>query len=84
MARTKRRIECVAWRDSWNESAGWHTLDDLRKDADALPLQTTVGFVVTETSRTLVVASSLSQGRTLAAAVVAIPKSAIRKRRRLR
>lgn len=81
---TRRRLERVDWLDSWSERGGWHDIADLRRDADTLPTQTTVGFVIAETKRTLVVASTLSESRELASAVVAIPKSAVQRRARVR
>lgn len=75
------RLVEIRWVDSWNLASGWHRRKWVRRRADDLPKQRTVGYLVAKTKRTLVVASSLNRSGGVAA-VVAIPRSAITKVRR--
>lgn len=72
----------VRWVDSWNLQSGWHSRAKLRRDADDLPKQRTVGFVVAETRDTVVIASNEGQWGDYSA-VTAIPRRSITRVREL-
>ena len=72
------RVE-IEWEDSSGPATGvWHRLNDY----DHSPSRCrTLGYVVKETKRYVVVASSVSDADSLSG-LITIPKSAIRKRKR--
>jgi hypothetical protein len=74
----------VDWIDSASHS-GWHTEDEAAKDYRAVDCQS-VGFVVKETDRELILALSRSPDADFApwSGAMCIPKVAIRKRRILK
>ncbi len=77
----KRKILCVDWDDAAHTD-GWRHVERIAKDT---PIRCrTVGFVMSETADKLTLAQSLSLENSTGSEAMTIPKSLIRRRRRLR
>lgn len=73
----------VEWEDSVLSHQGWEPIADvIDRQARDRVISTTVGIVLADDDRGVVIASSIHGNE--AAGIVTIPKSAIRKRKRLR
>lgn len=76
-----RKILCVDWDDA-SSREGWEHVNDL---ASAKPVRCrTIGFVMNETKGRLVLAQNLSLEHLSGSEIMTIPKSLIKKRRRLK
>lgn len=81
MNKKVHRLE-VEWEDSTNFLRGWDSIDTIIADAKNAVIVTSAGLVIDDNKRVLVLAVSVHGSE--ATGVMVIPKSAIRKRRRLR
>ncbi len=77
----KRKIICVDWDDAAHTD-GWRHAERIAEDT---PLRCrTIGFVMSETKDKIVLAQNLSLEQPTGSEAMTIPKSLIRRRRRLR